>query len=327
MSEPITRRAPAKVNLALSLGPPEPAHAPRPGWHPICTWVACIDLWDDVTVTPLAPGAPRAFAVSWAPDALRPTPIDWPPEADLARRAHDLLEAHLGRPLAARVEVRKRIPVGAGLGGGSSDAAATLLALRTLFVPDLPVETLAGIGAQLGSDVAFFIDPHPQAPPAPAIVEGFGERVERVERAEGDVVLVVPPYPCATGAVYRAFDEVIAQADQERRQEWELMHASGGGRPPQPHHLRADLVRARLARSADGLDGRQLFNDLTPAACRVEPRLAPLLRDLSRATRLDAHLTGSGSCVFIQTSRPAKTMEQVRRAAPADCAVQAHRLV
>lgn len=326
MTSPVSRRAHAKINLALSLGPPEPPDAPKPGWHPISTWMACISLWDDVSVSPLAPGAPREFRVAWAPDAPRPTPIDWTPEQDLASRAHAGLEAALGRALPARVEVRKRIPVGAGLGGGSSDAGATLLALRDALAPDTPDDVLHAVAAGLGSDVAFFVDDAGEAP-RPALVEGFGERVERLPPVAADLVLVLPPYACETRAVYRAFDEVIGERDAARRRAWDLEHGEGRGRAPSPHHLRADLVRTRATRAKGTVEGRLLFNDLAPAAWRVEPRLGALVGELSRATRREAHVTGSGSALFIVTDRPEKTMEQVTRALPEGHVALAVRLV
>ena len=172
----VVRSAPAKVNLALSVGDAEPAERdgarnPRAGWHPIASWMVCVDLMDRVRVTPGSEGSTHRIA--WAEDAPRPTPIDWPVEKDLAVRAHRALERRVGRTLPCAVAVEKRIPVGGGLGGGSSDAAAALLALREAF--DLPLSDaeLAAVGAGLGSDVAFFVD----AEHGPGVVTGFGEGV------------------------------------------------------------------------------------------------------------------------------------------------------
>src|SRR6185295_18407432 len=120
------------VNLALSVGPPLPAGDPRAGMHPIASWMHAIDLCDEVWITRLVTGASR-LDIAWADDAPRPSPIDWPSEKDLAFRAHRLLEGDTGRALPAAIRIAKRIPVGGGLGGGSSDAAATLLALNDLF--------------------------------------------------------------------------------------------------------------------------------------------------------------------------------------------------
>lgn len=305
----------AKLNLILSVGPPNPPEDPHPGWHPICTWMAPIDLADELELTRAE--AASTHTIDWAPDALRPTPIDWPIEHDLAVRAHRALESRVGKPLPVRMHLRKRVPVGGGLGGGSSDAAAMLLALRDLYSLGLDDSALAQVGATLGSDVAFFCRGEDE--PAQAIVEGLGDRIERLPGVAGRVVLVIPPWSCATPAVYRAFDGVIAEADRRRRIEWEVeaqsREARGEhrGREPLPHRVRADLVRSRMEACGSRVDGTRLFNDLWPAACLVEPRLADLAASLRRVTREDVHLTGSGSCLFIATTKPEKALEQCLR--------------
>lgn len=330
--QPVTRRAHAKVNLILSLGPPEPPGAPKAGWHPIASWMHAIDLWDDVTVERLPDGAPCEFKVAWAADALRPTPIDWPVEKDLAVRAHRALEAHLARPLPARVTIAKRIPTGAGLGGGSSDAAATMLALNDLFQLKLSESALRSVAGKVGSDAMFFADAG-ASPPRSAIVTGFGDGIERLSPASASLALVVPPWACATPAVYRAFDDVLANKARERELDWITTKAARqargepAGRPPEPHRAKPDLVRDRIARMKGRVDGEALFNDLALAAYRVEPRLGELVRNLSRATRCTTHVTGSGSALFIVADRPEKTLEQVRRVLPEGGAAVITRLV
>ncbi|MBL8758219.1 MAG: hypothetical protein JNK35_07320 [Phycisphaerae bacterium] len=288
-------RAHAKLNLALSVGAPLPASAgEKAGFHPIESWFACIDLHDDLEVERL-PAGPSRFRVEWAPDAPRPTPIDWPIEKDLTVKAHAALERAVGAgvgslPVAA--VLRKRIPVGGGLGGGSSDAAAMLRALDTLFDLRLPTAALASIGASLGSDVPFFIDDCEPAggtapPPArPAIVSGLGERIERLPRVEGHVVLLLPPFGCPTGAVYRAFDS------------GGVMGGVGVGGPGRLEPGRA----ARVATAAIGgaaFEAIPFFNDLTDAACRVQPDLARLIDEARRLSGRPVVMTGSGSTLFV----------------------------
>ncbi len=271
----LTRRAWAKVNLALSVGPPQPPGSPKPGWHPICTWMHAIDLADDLTVET---AAETRYELAWAADAPRPSAIDWPNERDLAVRAHRLLESHAGRALPIHLRLAKRIPVGGGLGGGSADAAAVLQAVNALYQLGLLTGTLRTLSQSLGSDVAFFIDQVPaDTAPRPAIVSGFGDRVERLPARRADaLLLILPAFGCATPGVYSAYDAA-------------------------PHPLRGPEVRA-LAAAPGPPTG--LFNDLETPAAAVAPALAPLRAAVSAAIGRPLHMTGSGSTLFaITTSR------------------------
>lgn len=280
----LTLRAHAKINLALAVGAARP---PR-GYHPICSWFAPIDLHDSLTLSRLEPGEGSRYAVEWAPGAARPSAIDWPTEKDLAVRAHALLEAETG-PLPLEMRLSKRIPAGGGLGGGSSDAAAALIGINRLFGLGLSPERLRELSVSLGSDVAFFIDDEAGAESArngggvvrPALVTGFGQTLRRVGRAAGDVLLIFPPFGCATGAVYRAFDE-----------------APPAGEPDAPR-IEA-LVAASLA--AGRIDAAALFNDLLAPARRAEPPLGELMDRLDTVARARGgrvHMTGSGSTLFV----------------------------
>ncbi len=262
----------AKLNLTLAVAPPEPQGSAKAGWHRIASWFHAIELHDDVEIVRLASGTSRC-RIEWAGDAPRPSPIDWPIERDLAARAHALLERHTGQSLACDLLVRKRIPAGGGLGGGSADAAATLMGLNALFDLGLATSELQRLSASLGSDIAYFIDDAHQ-PPRPALVEGFGDQIERIDRVGGEAELIFPPFGCDTRAVYRAFDQSLAPG----------------------HALRAQEVR-RIALDASRtkqIDARGLFNDLFAAADSVSGRrLAPLV---ARAAGI--HMSGSGSTLF-----------------------------
>lgn len=256
----LARRASAKINLALSVGPPAPS-----GMHPIASWMHAIDLADTIQLHEA-----RRFEIEivWADDAPKPTPIDWPAERDLAARAHAALQNHVGRALPARLVLTKRIPVGAGLGGGSSDAAAAILALNEAFDLGLDVETLRRLCAPLGSDITFFIDD--ADPPRPALVAGFADRIERLEARHDELILIIPACACPTGEVYGAYD------------------ALG------PRELDEGRVRA-LARS---FDLSALFNDLAPAAEQVRPEIARVRRQAIELLGQPVHVTGSGSAMF-----------------------------
>lgn len=280
----LVRNAYAKLNLSLCVGPPEPVGTLRAGYHHIVSWMHAIDLADEVWLNRSATGS-STFTVRWGADAPRPTDIDWPIEKDLAVKAHAALERAVGRVLPVELEVVKRIPVGGGLGGGSSDAGAALLGLIELFELSIIDEQLCEIAMTLGSDVAFFCDQRP-GPPRAAVVSGFGEGIERVGPLCRDVVLIVPPFGCETRAVYRAFDRLLAEE-----------------RPA------ADLNADHRAHAASGsFDaeamialGSALRNDLQPAAECVAPQLAEILQKVGGGTALgqgDFVMSGSGSTLF-----------------------------
>lgn len=285
-------RAPAKVNLALAVGPPRASD----GFHPICSWMSTVALADDLDVTRLEDDRLSRFAIVWADDAPRPSPVDWSITKDLAVRAHALLEKETGRALPVQMKLSKRIPVGGGLGGGSSDAAAMLVATRALFSLPIGDGRLRELAMTLGSDVAFFLaertDPN-AAGPLSAIVEGFGERLSPIAARAAHLVLLIPDFGCPTGAVYRAFDALT------------------------PAPLRDREVRA-LA-DAERLDSASLFNDLAPAAEHVAPALGPLREHAARAAAKPVHITGSGSTMFIVCESEAES-ESVRNRLNADLA-------
>jgi 4-diphosphocytidyl-2-C-methyl-D-erythritol kinase len=206
--------APAKINLSLSVGPPIESKGMM---HPIASWMTTLDFFDEVCVTRLDEGDLSRYAVLWHEDAPQKTTIDWPITSDLAVRAHRRLEAEVGRSLPIQLKVEKRIPVGGGLGGGSSDAAATLRALKELFQLDIDIHA---IGASLGSDIPFLIDGGSQ------IVTGFGEQLESFSKVQRAVVLILPPYGCPTGEVYDAFDELCRPTlDEEQVRDGVIFNA------------------------------------------------------------------------------------------------------
>jgi 4-diphosphocytidyl-2-C-methyl-D-erythritol kinase len=309
----------AKLNLSLSVAPAEGPDAAKPGWHRIASWFVAISLFDTLDIEPLAAGTASRHVVGWAPHAPRTSPIDWPIEKDLAVRAHRLLERETGKPLPIAMALTKSIPVGGGLGGGSSDAAAMLLALNQLFNLELTADRLRSIGASLGSDVPFFIDDEPQADraanprPRPALVTGFGETVERLPGIPADIILVIPPFPCTTPAVYAAFDDFTREETEKEARKIR----PEGGKPKQPKAANDSLIRSRHEKmlAAGHLKTDLLFNDLFIPTARVEPRVGLLATALSNGTRTTAHLTGSGSCLFLvaEKGKAAATLERARR--------------
>jgi len=267
-------RAYAKLNLALSVGAPIDApQSPRHGYHPICSYMHAIDLCDEVVIERLEDGESSAFEIGWAEDDGSTRPVEWAIEQDLVFRAHAALQRTTRRSLPSAVKVTKSIPAGGGLGGGSSDAACVLMGLDRVFGLGLGISALRDIAMTLGSDIAYFIDEH--TPARPAIVSGFGESIERVDTKHVgcEVTLVLPRFGCSTGGVYQAFDRLGPDA--------------------------VDVPAVRRVVDSDTLVDAMLINDLTPAACIVEPRLGALIERIRKSIGRGVHVTGSGSTCFV----------------------------
>jgi len=265
---PLTLLCPAKLNLALSVGAPA-----SDGFHPVASAMLALSWGDSLS---LQKAEKTTWQRAWAPDAPKPSDIDWPEEKDLAIRAHRLLEESAGRALPVEAQLSKRIPTGAGLGGGSSDAAATLVGLNRLFDLRLPTEALAELGAKLGSDVAFFV--HALSGSPLAVATGRGEKLEPAPLpqplADAYFVLIFPHSLCATPAVYKTFDRLAVFGDP----------------------LRRGLAQARAC--ASGVP--DFFNDLERAACSAAPELELTLTHLRGQPGIPrAQVTGSGSCLFM----------------------------
>lgn len=269
---------PAKVNLTLAIGSPLPS-----GMHPLSSWMVTLDFADTLTLTPLADAsAPSRFEMAYAPDAPKRCPIDWPLEKDLGFRAHKLLEQHLARPLPIHYSLLKRIPTGAGLGGGSSNAAAALVGLNRAFDLNIPKDTLISLGQKLGSDVGFLIGALTGTPSA--IVSGLGEKLDSVPLSDVlHLTLIFPPFGCPTGPVYGAFDAL-----NNYSREKPLV-------PPADAWVK-DIAAKRP------VDTYSLFNDLAQPACVVANGLGQAKGTLQNALGTPVHITGSGSTLFALAS-------------------------
>jgi 4-diphosphocytidyl-2-C-methyl-D-erythritol kinase len=183
------------------------------------------------------------------------------------RAAARLAEA-TGCRRGMEIRLEKRIPPGSGLGGGSSNAATTLQLLNELWELGLSKSQLAGIGAELGSDVPLFLN-------GPlSIIRGRGEMVMPVERTlDAWVLLVLPAIACATPRVYRAFDDL-------------------------PDPLTGTELADVLAVGSAGAMMPLLFNDLEAAALDAFPEMASLAMCLRDIVGEHVRMTGSGSAWF-----------------------------
>ena len=266
MPRSIHLKAPAKLNLGLSVGPPGPDRM-----HPITSWMVTVDLLDEIELIRLEEPALSMYAVAWHEEARRTPEIDWPMSRDLAARAHQALERHVDRQLPVRMRIEKRIPIGSGLGGGSSDAAAVLRGVNELFDLDLDDDQLANVGATIGSDVPFLVRG------GSAIVEGLGDRLEQHETLPRiDAVVAFPELHCSTAEVYGWFDDLAEEGvTTGLRPEAIRSIATGPLRPDAP------------------------FNDLHGPALRAAPGLEERLRSLSELAERPAHVTGSGSGIYV----------------------------
>lgn len=273
MPETVCQPAPAKLNLALAVGQPGEG-----GMHPICTWMVTTSLCDELLLRRLAPGTLSRYAIIWHPEAKRRTEIDWSITKDLSVLAHLALQKEMGRDLPVQMKLEKRIPIGGGLGGGSSDAGAMLRGLNELYELGLSNDELAAIGGRLGSDVPFFVRG------GSAIVQGLGDDITQLETTpEMNVVIVFPDFSCATHLVYQRFDELIEGKD---------------------HALRCDDVQSLAKDEAGLLDSQAIFNDLSAAAVSVAPELEGLISQLSDLAERPAHVSGSGSSLFVICDDP-----------------------
>lgn len=241
--------APAKVNLVLRIGPQQPN-----GLHAVCSLFASLDLADELDIE-VAPE-----------DSVECAGVDGP---NLAVTAIQRLRQYAPSLPPLRVRIDKRIPVAAGLAGGSADAAAAMRAANSLHEVPFDEEQLREIAAPLGSDVPSQIEP------AHAVVSGTGEIVERVELPPMALVLVPSDRGLATG-------EVFARAR-------ELGLARGRLDP-------ADLFE--LARLPVEQIAARLENDLQPATLSLRPELEQTIERLRDAGALGAQVSGSGPTVF-----------------------------
>jgi 4-diphosphocytidyl-2-C-methyl-D-erythritol kinase len=175
--------APAKLNLFLHV-----TGRRADGYHDLQTLFQLIDLADDIGITVREDGRIERLT----------GPTDVPPDTDLVIRAARALQMETGTTLGANLRVRKRIPTGGGLGGGSSDAATTLLALNHLWGTDLTTAQLAAIGLTLGSDVPVFV--HGSS----AWAEGRGELLQAVELPERWYAVIHPRVAVPTPLIFQA---------------------------------------------------------------------------------------------------------------------------
>lgn len=263
-------RVPAKINLQLAVGPRR-----ADGYHDLVTVFHAVSLFDEVTVEPA-----DADAVSVTGEGEDHVPQDGD---NLALRAVVAFRAAALDASAdpVRVTIRKKIPVAAGLAGGSADAAATLVACNELWETGLTQQQLCQIGAAVGSDVAFAVLG------GTAVGRGRGEELSPalVLATQYHWVLSFADGQLSTPEVYGTLDKMRA------------------GKPVPPPDLDAALMGA--LRAGDPVRvGKALSNDLQPAALALFPALRKTLEAGREFGALGALVSGSGpTCLFLARSR------------------------
>ena len=242
----ITVHAPAKLNLYLDV-----LSRRTDGYHELDTVIQAIDIYDRLDLIPADRGVHLSYSL---PDL----PTD---ERNIVHRAAESILERADTKRGVEITLTKRIPVGGGLGGGSSDAAATLVGMNRLLDLRLPRHEIADLAADLGSDVPFFLAD------GAARCRGRGERVEPI--------VVWPGVPCSTAEIYRGLRF---------------------GLTPQNHG--ASFVAGALVSNDPGQLAAGRFNRLEEVVYRLHPVLTELKRALERSPLRGVGVTGSGSCLF-----------------------------
>ncbi|WP_159991787.1 4-(cytidine 5'-diphospho)-2-C-methyl-D-erythritol kinase [Pelistega ratti] len=276
----ITAQAPAKLNLFLHI-----TGQRADGYHLLQSLFTLIDLEDTLTFTCTDDG--RIYRINEIEGI--------PEEQDLVIRAAQLLQKTTCVTKGVGIQVLKRIPSGAGLGGGSSDAATTLKVLNQLWETGLSQEELIHLGVQLGADVPFFIFGQT------AIAQGIGELLQSYPLKPIYYLILRPALSIPTAQIFKSPDLV--------------RHS--------PHLSMSELVVLRESLEKGQYVAR---NDLEPVALAIFPSLRILI-DALREAGFHFRMTGSGSCFFmpfLSKEAAEKAKQQIESwDNPSDLAIQA----
>jgi 4-diphosphocytidyl-2-C-methyl-D-erythritol kinase len=250
-------RACAKVNYAL-----EVRGLRGDGYHEISSVLQSVSLADELEIERSRGG----FELSFEPEGVEIGPV----EENTVYKAWALLWETSGHELPTRIRLHKKIPAGAGLGGGSADAAAVLVGMNELFDLGLDAEQLRTIGARIGADVPFCLSG------GTALAQGVGEILTPLPAPPAHRFLIAKPERGAdTGGIYRAYDE----------------RGSGG-------IASADRVVAALRSGSLTELAGALGNDLEPVTTGLVPEVAAHKREMLRAGALGAAMTGTGTAIY-----------------------------
>jgi len=244
--------SPAKVNLFLHV-----LRRRADGYHDLFSLMCRIGLYDEILLNPTS----ATIALQCTDSAL---PVD---DGNLAVRAARRFYEALGRSGGVEIHLTKRIPVAAGLGGGSSNAASVLLGLNYLHDAPLSLDRLIAIGRSLGADVPFFLFQ------SPALASGIGDQLEAFTGIPFQTALVVsPPFSVSTRMVYQSLN--LRLTKRQKR--------------PTRTHLKKAAFTPEL----------HLYNDLEAVTLALHPELGTIKDLLIDRGALGALMSGSGPSVF-----------------------------
>lgn len=246
MSRSITLPSPAKLNLFLHITGRRPD-----GYHELQTLFQFLDYGDDLTFTP-TPEQPGARLEEPVPGVSDDDNL-------IIRAAKALLESNREQLPGVNIRITKRLPMGGGLGGGSSNAATTLLGLNHLWNLRLGIDQLAGIGLTLGADVPVFVRGHA------AFGEGVGEKLTNANPPEDWFVIIKPACNINTGKIFSE------------------------------QGLTRNTPRIKIAPAFEG-DASRYRNDCEDVVRKLYPEVNQSLEWLSQFG--PARLTGTGACIF-----------------------------
>jgi 4-diphosphocytidyl-2-C-methyl-D-erythritol kinase len=242
-------RAPAKINLRL-----EVLGLREDNYHEILSWVYPVSLWDEIRLERIEKGV---YLECDHPQV---------PEEDLSVKAAKLFLRYTGLKMGIKIKLKKNIPIGSGLGGGSSDAASTLRGLMELSGFQLEEKELFELGSQLGSDIPFFLKGKP------ALIGGRGERIiQELPPLKLFLVILYPKKPLSSSAIYRLYDLSLTKGGGENR-----------------------IIRDFPPRKWEEF----LYNALEEVAERVLPEIKEMKNLLRQKGAKGVLMTGSGSAVF-----------------------------
>ncbi|MBN1526704.1 MAG: 4-(cytidine 5'-diphospho)-2-C-methyl-D-erythritol kinase [Candidatus Omnitrophica bacterium] len=271
----LTLNAPAKVNLFLKV-----LEKRKDSYHSIETVFERISIADTITITKI----PKGIRLS------SDSRITGRPQDNLAYKAARLILEHKKAEGGVRIRIKKRIPIAAGLGGGSSDAATVLIGINRLYGLGIGKEKLSRLGRRLGADVPFFILEKPFA-----LGKGIGERLTAL-RHKGRFwhLLVYPGFKVPTRQVYEAFDKKGGSKCLTTRRR--------GARIQLPRKFTLDLCTAEA----------MLYNDLERVVVAKYGAIRALIGRLATLIGKKAILSGSGPSVFCLCAERKEALEARR---------------